>query len=544
MLSFLLSLTLLTTFPGNYTQLNKQAIKEYQTPIRPGYEGRNPFWNGYAKKFMYAPAFDFQEVPNAAQYLFTITAVETTEDNSVRGDDDSETKKEVELQIKRELKSWSFKAKSPKANLAPVWDKVTPGQVVLRVEALDKKGQVISKVGERKFMRDYPFQGPYFQAIRPYREAARMALLYIHQMPAVQNWKESLEPDMSYKHYTYVNKIISATVRAEVQVAKSFPQYREEAIQIAKNAAQFLINESRPAGEKLAYFPPTYRGDFIASKRNKGLTMTMDACMAGTAFMDLYDLTKEEQYMDRALKIADTYAKLQREDGSIPVKVKFETGEPVQPRGALLTALMSYIRRLQNQYNNHNYDKVLAKAEQWMQNEIMKSFDLTGQFEDVSVDVQPYQNLTNCTASAYASYLLSESKPNAKAIQDAKDLLRLSEDQFVYWETPIKPTGVRRLLGPCVFEQYHYPTPVDNSSCNVANGLMSLYEVTGDKLALAKAIALMNTLTVVQNHQNGCAVTTFDYRETKKDKGRTFWMNCSLATINTWIRLADILGEK
>ncbi|MBR5891836.1 MAG: hypothetical protein IKZ18_07355, partial [Bacteroidaceae bacterium] len=41
------------------TELNEKAKAEYNIPIRPGYEGKNPYWNRFSNKFMYAPAFDF-----------------------------------------------------------------------------------------------------------------------------------------------------------------------------------------------------------------------------------------------------------------------------------------------------------------------------------------------------------------------------------------------------------------------------------------------------------------------------------------------------
>lgn len=64
--------------------------------------------------------------------------------------------------------------------------------------------------------------------------------------------------------------------------------------------------------------------------------MTMEAASAGHAFLDLYDLTGDKAYYDRALGIADTYVRLQREDGSLPIKVDFVTGEPVNDACAML----------------------------------------------------------------------------------------------------------------------------------------------------------------------------------------------------------------
>lgn len=43
----------------DFEQLNKQALVEYLTPIRPGDGISIPFWNKYAKAFTYAPVFEF-----------------------------------------------------------------------------------------------------------------------------------------------------------------------------------------------------------------------------------------------------------------------------------------------------------------------------------------------------------------------------------------------------------------------------------------------------------------------------------------------------
>ena len=64
---------IITGCAGNVNErLNSRASEEYLEPVRPGYEGRNPFWNGFATKFIYAPAFGFPEVEGAARYRFTV----------------------------------------------------------------------------------------------------------------------------------------------------------------------------------------------------------------------------------------------------------------------------------------------------------------------------------------------------------------------------------------------------------------------------------------------------------------------------------------
>lgn len=493
-----------------YKSLNAQAEKEYLQPIRPGYEGRNPFWNKFSKKFMYAPAFDFAEVEGAVKYRFTAS---------------------------QEGFEKSFEDKSPKAPLSSIWSDIPVGDTRLKVVALDEKGAEIGVAGEREFFRDYPFTAPYLGKVRPYEEAAKMALLYNDGIPQIQAWKDSTEPDMTYKHNTYPDKIIGATIRNECLVARLFPEKKENALQIARNAAQFLIDQSRPEGDPLAFFPPTYYKDLIASANNQGKIMTMDPIFAGEAFLDLFDATGDELYKDRAVKIANTYKAIQREDGSYPIKMEYETGEPVNDASAMLTSLLRYLRRLEKDYGVKGFEETLAKGEKWMKEKALETFDFTGQFEDVGVDVEPYQNLTNCTAAPYASYLLRYG--TEEDINDARDLIRLSEDQFVHWTSRPDANGIHHVQVPCVHEQYKYETPVDNSSCNVANAYLDLYEKTGDKLALAKAKALIDGLTIAQNQGSGFTPTTLDYRSTKRDRSRTFWINCSCSTIRIWLRMAE-----
>ena len=502
-----------------YKRLNNQAAKEYLQPVRPASEGRNPCWNKFAKKFIYAPAFDVPDPSDALSYRFTVSS---------------------------DTGSWSFESKRPNASLAPVWNSIPPGPVSLCVEAkliCDEYETVYT----RSFLRDYPFEGPYRDAVRDYREAAIKGALYVHLMPEVQHWIGSDVPDMAYSHNTYPCKIIGATIRNECLIARALPERRENALAVARSAADFLIRMSRPADSPLAYFPPTYYLDKEASKRewNQGKTMTLEAAAAGQAFLDLYDETGEQEYFDRAAGIGRTYVKLQREDGSLPIKVDFVTGEPVNDVCAMLHPLLRYFRRLES-YGLTEFAHARKKGERWMDSVAVERFDMTGQFEDVNVKgLEPYQNLTNCTAAPYASYLLKKPDMNSVDLQNAIDLIRLSEDQFVHWAYHEKTAdGFPKKNAPCVHEQYHYEMPVDNSSCNVANAWLDLYETTGDRLALAKAKALIDNITIQQNAVSGQIPTTFEWREAGKDRKRSFWINCSFSSVTTLLRFAEITARE
>ena len=178
-------------------------------------------------------------------------------------------------------------------------------------------------------------------------------------------------------------------------------------------------------------------------------------------------------------------------------------------------------------------------SEEWMQDKALKSFDMTGQFEDGTVlGLEPYENLTNCTAAPYASYLLNKKKTSRKELRDAVDLIRFSEDQFVHWDTQVKRYGVKVNHTPCVVEQYKYRMPVDHSACNLANAWLSLYEETGDQLAYAKAKAMIDNITIMQDANTGM-IPTF-WRNFFKG---TDWINCTLLSIQTLLRM-DALQQQ
>ena len=75
--------------------------------IAPGRPGTQPFWNTFARRFIYAPAFDFPAIAGAAAYRFDVVGADG---------------------VKR-----SFNAASPSASLAPVWADAPEGVTTVTV---------------------------------------------------------------------------------------------------------------------------------------------------------------------------------------------------------------------------------------------------------------------------------------------------------------------------------------------------------------------------------------------------------------------------
>lgn len=503
----------------NYKQLNARAKKEYSKPVRPGYEGKNPYWNGYSIRFLYAPAFDFKEVEGACTYLYTAT---------VNG------------------KDFSFTAKRPNLSLSPIWKNLPVGDVVLKVEGIDAKRNVVGLAGERKFRRDYPYQGPYHDKTRSYKEAAIKALMFIHHLPCTLSWERNDEPDMSFHNNTYPCKTVSATIRCELMLTNFSEKQGPQALAIAKKAGEFLMRVSQPEGAPLAYFPPTYYGNLQASAKesNKGKTMSMEAAKAAMALLDLYQYTGDKKYLDHTLGIARTYARIQRPDGSIPMKLVVATGEPVNEVNASLHPVLYVFKRLHDQFGIDEFESARIKAENWMNTVAYARFEMVGQFEDVGIEGRkPYENLTHWTGVPYLTYALENGNRTPELVELAKDVINFSEDQFVLWDSDKGKDGFRVNSLPGVWEQHKYRVPVDDSAANMATGWLALYKVTGDKLYYAKAKAMMDNMTVVQDIRSGRIPTVWNERY-DREPAKDVWLSCMLIDIQALFQFSAFVGEE
>jgi len=538
--------------PGefDYNKLNTRAAAEYQHPIRCGYEGRMPFWNEFADKFIYAPAFDFAPVEGAARYRFTVKYVDGIYRRPVyvRAGERMPSTEELlgRMPDMSEGRTWSFEADSPKAPLIPIWRDIEPGNVFLAVEALDSDGNRIAYAGAREFLRDFPFQGPYPEAPKPYLEAERLAAFYIHTKPYTQYWLEHGTPDPSFRHNSYACKTYGGFINLEVMLSKINPEGADQFLAIAKKAADFLISLAQPEGHLLAHFPPTYYADYHrVAVKYAGQTMMMEPVAAATAYLGLSKACGDKKYYDEALEIARTYARIQDADGSFPIKIYYETGEPVNDAKASIYGLLGLWQTFVDDYGVTEFAENIQRGEKWMYEVALPEFNLTGQFEDVNVlGLRPYQNLPNGTFGSYAIYLLQRNGRTDKDIAIAKELLALAEDQFVHWNYLPTAEGFRISVSPAVFEQYQYRTPIDGSAATMVLAYVAYYKATGDKLAYAKAKALADACVNAMTPNTGRCNTHWEIKADPLVDERLIWVNCTVNVMRAWEQMSEILASE
>ena len=519
----------------DHNALTAQAEKESLIPVRPGEPGKSPFWNIKATRFINVPSFGFQEIDGAVKYRF-VAHSEVDNEN------------------------YTFESVKPWDSLKPVWLSIPVGYVDLVVEGLDSEDKVLSTAGTRHFYKASPFRGPYHKPARDYNTSARLALEYLFNKPWLQNWISEGTPDKSYSLYCYPSKMIESIIEGMILYGELAPDKQDKALLLAKKAADYLIDISEPEGAPLQYLPPTYDPDHIqpenmgendsnwdyamnAANKYAGQIMMIYPPRVAPSYLKLFDVTGDSTYYYAALNIAATYARIQDEKGRWPLKLFTSNGKPVVDNYAEPTSILEMFRTLRDKYSLSEYDRTISLAESTVRDNYLR-FNFEGQFEDVEPS-KLYQNLSHYPARSAVKYYLSLDGDRRENIARAEEYIRFAEDQFVVWEQPIPKPNLeeewtwqsQNWITPCALEQYTCYVAIDASSTSFIPTYFSLYEATGDKIYLAKAISLANSMTLAQNAESGMYPTWWANRD---DDG---WINCAISSAIKMHELGNKLSE-
>ncbi len=513
--------------------LHGQALEESLLPVRPGVPGKTAFWNGNASQFIYAPAFDFSPVAGAAAYRFSAVSA-------------------------ADSRTYTFQAADPWATLAPVWKELPVGYVDLEVTGLDKAGKAVGTAGKRRFYRSAVFAGPYRENPQyNYRESAQRALGYLFHHRYLQNWITAGAPDTAYFLYCYPSKMEAAIIQGMLLYSRLAPEDSAAAMKVAINAGKYLISRSLPAGSPLEFFPPTYDPAFLsqelARKTNDASLLYREQVMlsyppqAALAYLDLYGVTADSCFLKAAVRIADTFARIQQPDGNWPLKMNLVTGEAVGSNCVRVGKIIELFSRLKHDFGLDRYESCSRAA--WPNYlRPFESFNFEAQFEDVP-PTEPYHNLSHYGAVEGANHYLDQAAEHPENLGLAREFLRFAEDQFVVWERPCPDPGpdwrkkdASDWITPCALEQYDYYVPIDASAANFIDVFLKAFQVTGDRLFLAKAVSLANSMVAVQEETGG-HYPTYWWESRYKLSDRFGWINCAISSAQTMYGLGTFLEQ-
>jgi maltose/maltodextrin transport system substrate-binding protein len=474
-----------------------QGKKESLSSIHPGIPDKQPFWNEYSKMFKFAPSFNFIKFKALNKYTYTAFSF-------------------------ADKQYYTFTADNPNASLAPIWNRLPAGEVYLKVEAQTGIGKETALSGTRTFYRAASFCPPYPDAKYPVKDALLKGLKYLYSRNYIKSWYSNPAPDhKSHELFCYSAKIVGSLINSMLLYSKYFPK-NDSAIVIAKNAADYLIAHSEPKGAPLEYFPQTYEGTAITAGRFGKEIILMEPPQTGLSYLNLYDKTKDKKYFDAAVDIANTFAKTQLPSGTWYIRILKETGKPASDVLCIPMGIINFLSVLVNDYKQQKFQKVIDPAMKWIWDNPVKTYDWTGQFEDIAA-AEPYHNLTKYEASWFAQYLLDNKDKDTSYVRIAKELVAFCEDQFVLWEKPAiydsRGTSSENWTAPSALEQYHCYLPIDASCQQLAYTFMKVFEKTDEQIYHQKSVALINSLINVQKDDG--LIPTF----WKPDK-TGIWINC------------------
>ncbi|MBE6729091.1 MAG: hypothetical protein E7568_02520 [Ruminococcaceae bacterium] len=506
----------------------QRALNEYNTiTIRPGGVNAQPFWNANASQFTFAPAFHFPTYPNGCISEFLFTAIDKNGNEH------------------------TFRAKKPTADLTPIWSEIPTGLVTLKVEALIN-GKIMWLVGTRTFFKTSPFPGrenlP--KRARSYKDAALLAYKFVFEQEMTQHWLKFGTPDPEFPHNVYPAKTFSSIITGMIAYAKLSPNNADNALKIAKNAADYMISITYGKGSALKGIPPTYLFDGLneekvnkiapAAKNYKDTVMTIYPASAGSAYLNLYNETKEEKYFDAAMDIANYYKDNVLDNGTWYLLTSAETGLPIKNNYCNHLGILKFLTEVKNKTNDSVWENLANNYFIHLKKTCLDQYNWEGQFEDTPV-TSNYTNLTHIGASSMVPYL-AKNKP--EMLEDAKELMRFIEDQFVVWGefAPWTKASCPDVKSPAGLEQYFCYWPIDGSTSVIINAFLSMYEATNDKLYFEKAAALGDMLTRMQHSDSG-AIPTFWTTKANTEDLYNFWINCHIGSAYHLYHLAEITGE-
>lgn len=498
-------------------ELSRLVAEDLQHPVRPAGVNGQAVWNSNAIWFMYPPVLKFSD---RTDVHYRVRIFDTKGNERY------------------------FVSKTPYISFAKVWGKIPDGKVEVWVEMTQPNHIHCLHRYFRTFWKMAPFKpGAYARPERSYADAARLGYEYIFNLPHLKKFLETGKPDGSYKLNCYPSKMHSSVINGMVAYAAAVPSEAERAIKLARVMADYLISISEPAGAPLAYFTPTYEGTELTAREFGGQTMLAYPASAASAFIRLYTVAKDDKYLAAARNIAETYLKLQGEDGTWPLKLYVKDAKPVNVNRLHPVNVIDMLDELYDLTGDDRYSAAAERAFAYFENGPMKSWDWEGQFEDVRPKA-PYENLTKHTACWVAMRLVRRWPGDKKRLAAARELLRFSEDQFVGWAEPFAKERIsivdslRRYPGwsmvPAVVEQYNYRDPIDSSAAKLIFTYLALYKASGNPLDLAKARALGDACVKMQE-KDGRIPTAWR----KGYKRGNDWLNCMLATFNALKNLAE-----
>ena len=412
-----------------------------------------------SSSFIYAPWFDFETVPGAVKYRF---AIHTSN---------------VHNQLV-EPPVISFEAASPRASLAPIWDKMPVADgprafLSLKVTGLDAAGKPVGEPQSRGIQRRSPFNPE--MIVTP--DAKVLMELALRQPRFLFD---------QYHSHLYLTEAVRAAGNG-VQPLGYGPSHWH-------NTQQWLAMEETDPGRRIQQLRllDTFNKQRLLDVNGAFKTpYHYNAVVSGVVqetgrnYLNALDIQFDAEVVDRLRLWLRYFGRLQQPSGSWCISERAALGcsggyslwgsRHLENTSAPWLPFMARLRRFDDQIETRSLARAIEeRASSWVRNNTLR----TGFGEQMHQQTDP----TDMAHSAqnqieYVLYVLRHAPPSKRDLVMASDLMRRIEDLFITWDALPLTGGGAFTFGPSL--------PAVEALC-----LLELYTLDGDPALLAKSEAL------------------------------------------------------
>jgi hypothetical protein len=213
---------------------------------------------------------------------------------------------------------------------------------------------------------------------------------------------------------------------------------------------------------------------------------------------------------------------------------------------------MVFFERLADATGDAKWRKAADECFAWLERGPLADWNWDGQFEDIEPR-PPYMDLTKHNAIEAMFHLLKRREGDPSALRLAGELLRWSEDQFVFWEAPCAPDAKLPCAGsgnpfspgkwhyPSAFEQYSCYIAIDASASKMIAAYLAMYRAERNPMHLEKAKALADSITRIQE-PSGRVPTFWEAKDHWMFDVRYDWLNCMASSAAALLDVAEACG--
>ncbi len=305
-----------------------------------------------------------------------------------------------------------------------------------------------------------------------------------------------------------------------------YNKYSGEAewLQRAKDLGDWNLAHSTPSDAAWPNLPwAVWTEGHGGGSQDKDATEPDKAAWFGKAYLALYDVTKDERYLEGAKKIAETLVKKQSEDGSWPFRVVPRDGTVRQQFGGAPVYYVEFFQLLSKRDPNPKWGKAYDRSLKLMIARNVEQNQWGTYHEDIKEKAPEY--LSAEPMSFTADWLFRNSKDHPEYIDMGRKVIERMEAALVH------TSGHPAAPAPAVSEQAGFQHMMPGHTARYCLALTDLYVATGDKEAKRKALSGFNALTYMQSDA-GLFRTMFQLvNEKKPHPNREDWYSQHLYTV-------------